>query len=236
MKSQIHEFKYQTNKILSKTTKIILALATVVLLSLFVTSCIPNTPSGNPTPSNTFNVNLATEVGGTVDTIIVVDGDSLSFQFFTSLSNEDFTRNLIISTNHSNFEILNTKEYPYNLNTSQYDNTQTPVNSNTINGGVLINDVYTANTWTPFFYVIQGFAKPYISISTLDITLSGWGLPSGYTYGMKKDIDQYIVLRKLKGTQHQYYWIKIRQDNSGASLGFKVLNGKYQMNSITTGQ
>lgn len=35
-----------------KTTKIILALATVLLLSLFATSCIPTTPTGgNPTPT-----------------------------------------------------------------------------------------------------------------------------------------------------------------------------------------
>ncbi|MCC6583935.1 MAG: hypothetical protein IT271_09550 [Chitinophagales bacterium] len=220
-----------------KSTKIIFTSATVLLLSLFATSCIPTTPvGGNPTPSNTFNVNLATEVGGTVDTIIVVDGDSLSFQFFTGLFNEDFTRNLIISTNHPNFEILNTKEYPYNLNTNQYDNTQTPVDANTINEGILINDAYTANPWLPFIYVVSGFAKPYINAATLDISLSGWGLPSGYTYGMKKNTDQYIVLRKLKNSQHQYYWIRVRQDNNGPYPGFKVLNGKYQMNSITTGQ
>jgi hypothetical protein len=239
MKSQIHELKYKTNKILSKTTKIFSFVKIILLLSVFVTSCIPNTPGGNPTPTNTFNVNLSNQLSQ-ADTIIVVDGDSLAFQLLT-YSFFGTTTFLILSTNNPNFEILNTKEYPYNLNTNQYDSTQTPDNGvNTIDGGILINDSYTANPWLPFITSPYQSIEllPYLSVSTLDLSMSD--RPSWFWYFMKKNIDQYIVLRKLEGSQYQYYWIKIRNviiHNATTYQNYvKIFNGKYQFNSITTGQ
>ncbi|MFN8297024.1 MAG: hypothetical protein U0T69_12565 [Chitinophagales bacterium] len=52
MKSKIHELKYQTNKILSKTTKTLFLSTAILLLSAFATSCIPNLPTGGPVSPN----------------------------------------------------------------------------------------------------------------------------------------------------------------------------------------
>ena len=55
--------------------------------------------------------------------------------------------------------------------------------------------------------------------------------------GLFKNTDQYIVFRKLKGAQYQYYWLKVRNNEQpGGSNTIQILNGKYQLNSITTGQ
>ncbi|HNL84270.1 MAG TPA: hypothetical protein PKO18_03460 [Chitinophagales bacterium] len=216
-----------------KSTNIIFS-SVLLFLSLLTSSCVSSTSDTDPIPTTTFDVNLFADAGSTNDTIIAVDGDSIAFQYISGVVNSDYHYYLVISSNQQNFEILDSKEYPYNLTTNQYDSTQSPIATNTLNEGVLINDAYTAYPWVSFIHINLGL-KPYLSISTLDIRLSGWGLPGGYRYGMKKNIEQYIVLRKLKGSQHQYYWIKIRQDPNGSSPGFKVLNGKYQLNSITTG-
>ncbi|MBK9793069.1 MAG: hypothetical protein IPP60_08180 [Sphingobacteriales bacterium] len=63
-----------------KTTKTIFFAIKVVLLSLLATSCIPTVPGGNPTPNNTFNVNIDNkDVKADPDnpkyTTVLVDGD-----------------------------------------------------------------------------------------------------------------------------------------------------------------
>jgi hypothetical protein len=80
-----------------KTTKIIFFAITVVLLSLLATSCIPTVPGGNPTPNNTFNVNIDNkDVKADPDnpkyTTVLVDGDTLLFAIFHTLTWLDFTQ------------------------------------------------------------------------------------------------------------------------------------------------
>jgi len=248
MKSQIHEFNYQTNKILSKTTKIIFALATVLLLSLLATSCIPNTPDGNPTPTNTFEVNInrdAVSIGRTVpDTskILVIDGDSITFRLFP-YSYYGVSVYLIITTNSPYFELLNVKQDGFNYYTNAYDTTHYYADAsdvNTLDSGIVVNDSYNTHAWLPFVFNAGRYYTPLFS------KLFQFNA-DGYQYliqGMPRNRNQYIILRKLKGTQYQYYWVRVRNDDSTPLLvtgdnliiNIKVLNGKYQMNSITTGQ
>ena len=44
--------------------------------------------------------------------------------------------------------------------------------------------------------------------------------------------DKYLVFRKQKGTSYLYFWVKVKYDSNGLN----ILNGKYQMDSIMTGQ
>ena len=52
------------------------------------------------------------------------------------------------------------------------------------------------------------------------------------------------MLRKLKGTHYQYYWIRVRNNTETPICGIYgydniqvlILNGKFQIDSIITGQ
>ena len=48
--------------------------------------------------------------------------------------------------------------------------------------------------------------------------------------------DKYIVLKKPKLAGNQYYWIKFRRTGVLGNETMEAINGKYQMNSIVTGQ
>lgn len=55
------------------------------------------------------------------------------------------------------------------------------------------------------------------------------------------DEDRFFVFRKIKGSAYQYYWVKVKYTpniagQNGGGYAFNVLTGKYQLNSIITGQ
>lgn len=226
-----------------KTTKIFTFTATIVLLSLFATSCIPTIPGGNPTPTNTFDVNINIDAGaqtGVVKTI-VIDNDSLTFGL-VSYSYYGTVTYFAVKTNSPNFEILNVKQDGFNLYTNAYDTTHyyaDPSDVNTLDSETLINNSYNANPWIPFLFSGSYYSTYFSKLFQFNY--------DGYQYltqGMPRNKNQYIVLRKLKGTQYQYYWIRVRNDDSAplvitggdCRINTKILNGKYQLNSITTGQ
>lgn len=234
-----------------KSTKTFLLVTIISLVSVFTISCTPETQN-QPLPTNTFDVNLSVPSNYTyTDTAktIFMDGDSIRFVL---LSNPTFIIEnlLLISVNVPNYEILKVKTYPFNLLTHAIDSTYFTRDMNSINSGVLINDSYTANTWDTLFYF-----NPSATVSFGSYDLSGKyatsplvslhsdvdGIP-WYKYEMPENTDQYIVFRKRINSQYQYYWLRTRNetvyssDSMNVTRTIKVLNGKYQMNSITTGQ
>ncbi len=127
--------------------------------------------------------------------------------------------------------MLNVKKYYYNTNTNTYDNTSTLADVNTLPGGVTINNSYMAHPWVSLFTS----GSNYVGFAILNISTDAG---SWYFNGLQRNTDEYVVLRKLIGTQYRYYWIKARVNNITVGsdlLEVKVLNGKYQMNSIVTG-
>lgn len=221
-----------------KTTKTILFATTIVLLSLFATSCIPTTPSGNPTPVNQFNIgasyhlDLQTSPQTGQPKTVFVDGDSLTFTvglgfYATTWSSVamDYSCSIYINgiplqSNTSGYSIL-ANTYNIDLSSSCF--------ASLFDAGATIDDNYTdsLNTFlTPAinnnFLLVQ---KNYVQQGTLD------------QFKFPLNTDKYIVLRKIKPLGNQYYWIKFRREGSYyLNENITAVSGKYQMNSITTGQ
>lgn len=214
---------------------IISSRITIVLLIIaLIPACIPNITT--PSASSTFNVNLtvSTNSNETKDTTIVVDGDSI--EFMLSHINQTFINYVVlgISTNSTNFSQLQVQKHFYDYSTNAYDQTNNVpslYDVNTINAGVLINPSYTANTWIPF----QSIGGKYVGKATLFVSSDA---SQNMFNGIRFNINEYIVLRKQTGSVFQYYWILVQSNETAPSSGIhrvKILNGKFQSNSITTG-
>lgn len=204
-------------------------VAVVAFISIFTTGCIP--PNGTVTPTNTFNVGLQSsrEQFTLQDTTLLIDGDSIHF-YINNFNFFDIVDYLIIGTNSNAYEYINIQSYSYETNTHQIDTTTLITDVNALNGGILINNAYNTHTWTPFVFT----NNQYICLSIL--FRSDDKNPS-LVNGLIKNKDQYIVFRKLKGSQYQYYWLRVRNnENNGSTNTIQIMNGRYQLNNITTGQ
>ena len=237
-----------------KPTKKIFLVATEFLLSLFLASC---TPDSRVTlqPTNAFDINISVlsnyERMDTVKTV-VVDGDSISFNLLNSedIVSSPMGTSLTLSVNSPNYEILRVKIYPYNYATHMIDSTYALNNLDVIPGGILINNSYTVNTWDTLYYLspdmaatygLPEYSDKYISLPPIVLHSGIDGTP-WIKYDMPENTDQYIMLRKRMNTQYQYYWIRTRNETVYSSDSvlltrtIKILDGKCQLNSITTGQ
>jgi hypothetical protein len=237
-----------------KTTKTIFFAIKVVLLSLLATSCIPTVPGGNPTPNNTFNVNIDNkDVKADPDnpkyTTVLVDGDTLLFAIFHTLTWLDFTQvdreHISIgfqpSTGHT-YEFYNLINYP--------EFTSTRGLYHTLGAGVTVGDTPdSTHEWIPF--ESQQFYTTSYDNEILFSQTNGNPIsfdPRPYWEGAQDAFnqDRFIVFRRLKGTAYQYYWVRIKMLDKSTVLQYLILglplpttfiyDGKYQMNSITTGQ
>jgi len=226
-----------------KTTKIILLLATVLLLGLLATSCIPTTPTGgNPEPTlvNQFNINITDQSlaydeqyihpsNAAIRKYLSIDGDSIKFKIIRSnywVPRQDFT----ISFKNANLNV----QFLTIINPTEPTNTYKilkPVLANVNIPFGIASD--TTLTWSNQYYLIgnpnniyyydsDGFNTGYESS---DISNRGY---HGITVG---DV-RYIIFRKLKGSDYQYYWVKLQYNANN----FSVLYGNYQLGNITTGQ
>ena len=205
----------------------------VAIVVLVITQgCTPSTPLLNPITTNTFDVNLILPQNDLtyMDTSLVVDGDTLSFDIHP-VSLFVITYYLLISTHSSNFEILNVKKYFYNNYWNVYDSTHSQLDVNTLSAGITIDNNYTTNPWQSF----APFNNTNASLSILHEDSDGF---SAVTNGLRINTDEFFVLRKLIGTKYQYYWIRARVDGDYNTSKYspKILDGKYQLNSIITGQ
>ena len=237
-----------------KTTKTIFFAITVVLLSLLATSCIPTVPGGNPTPNNTFNVNIDNkDVKADSDnpkyTTVLIDGDTLLFAIFHTLTWIDFTQvdrehisiGFQSSTGHT-YEFYNLINYP--------EFTSTIGLYHTLGAGVTVGDTPdSTHEWIPF--ESQQFYTTSYDNEILFSQTNGNPIsfdPRPYWEGAQDAFnqDRFIVFRRLKGTAYQYYWVRIKMLDKSTVLQYLILglplpttfiyDGKYQMNSITTGQ
>ncbi len=225
-----------------KTTKIIFFATTAILLSFLTTSCIPTTPvGGNPTLSNQFDINIS-DLGLAYDEMynhpanvsvkkyIAVDGDSIKFKIIRSiymLPRQDFF--ITFKNPNAGFQFLT------EIDSSNPTNTYKELRP--IAAGINIPSQISSDTtlvWTNQ-YATQTI--PYNNTSYYDA--------DGFYFGHEdSDINnrghhsinvgdiKYIVFRKPVGNNYQYYWVKLQYNLTD----FSVLNGRYQMNSITTGQ
>jgi hypothetical protein len=210
-----------------KSIKTIFLATTAVLLSLLTTSCIPTTPGGNPTPSNQFDINITYTLNyGENKKIIVVDGDSIKFRLTYGYGNWVVGKQFSINTKglNSTFEILTNNNFtnnnnhittfaanfnvPNDIDTSYSWKTQNPISAEW--------NEYDNFNFSFYFQAVDGGLNP---------------IPIPQFSGFPSNNDRYIILRKLKGYSYQYYWIKLKNAN-----GLTLQNGRYQMDSITTGQ
>lgn len=217
-----------------KTKIISVQMAIIIFIILVLQACVPT--SSTPLASGTFNVNqtVKTDAYEIKDTTVVIAGDSI--EFMLSHINQHFIDYVVlgISTSSNSFSQLQVQKHFYDYSTNAYDQTNNVpslYDVNTINAGVLINSSYSANNWIPF----QPYAGKYIGQASLFVSSDA---SENMFNGVRFNTNEYIVLRKQTGSVFQYYWILVQANETSPASGIhrvKILNGKFQSNSITTG-
>jgi hypothetical protein len=218
-----------------KSIKTFFFAITVILLSLLIESCNPNSTNLNPDPLNEFEINLI-DTNPSLQTFtdistVIIDNDTLEFDLKSGISGT-FQANsvLAIRTNSSNFESLTVLQYPQDRFLNTTDSNGVPSISGVVNSGKFIDS--TIEFWVPFLTNTVSGRKFY---GVFPLYLNSDASPAIY-YGAIFGQNQYVVFRKLKGINYQYYWVRIIcQYGVFFPEKISVLNGKYQLNSITTG-
>ena len=105
-------------------------------------------------------------------------------------------------------------------------------NKGFISANIQIDSSDTTNQWTLFAYGSSSYQLVRGTI-TYSFDLFKNDLPY--------NTDRYIFFRKFKTSGYMYYWVKIRYTDNVNILQYhdytiSVASGKYQMNSIITGQ
>ena len=214
---------------MKKITTTIKTMLLAAIVLVMAQSCIPTTPvGGNPTPidtsGNTFRVNISSYTISPFGTnsqnkTLSLDGDALLFST---------TANIVFAGGSTHDFYINPgspNSYEYLANT-QYYSYATPIEANVrINQNDLdgINKWITLNTTNNQIYFGAGTILPYNILENI-IPLS---------------TNRYIVFRKTKASGYQYCWVKIKYEkdsNITNKYTLSVLDGKYQMDSIITGQ
>ena len=217
-----------------KTKIISVQLAIIIFIVFALQACVPTATT--PTASGTFNVNMSVQTDSNTmkDTTIVIAGDSI--EFMLSHVNQHFIDYVVlgISTSSNSFSQLQVQKHFYDYSMNAYDQTNNVpslYSVNTINAGVLINNSYTANNWIAF----QPIGGKYVGQATLFVSSDA---SENMFNGVRFNTNEYIVLRKQTGSVFQYYWILVQANETTPTSGIyriKILNGKVQSNSITTG-
>lgn len=205
------------------TTYKTICLSAIVLL--LAQGCIPTVPGGNPTPLNGFDINISSNtstsaIGNSQTKTLYINGDSLVFSTSVIVG-------LLGGASH-NFIVkpMSSDVYEYMANT-QYSPYATPIAANI---HINQNDLDTINKWVS---INETNNEVYFGEGTIL-----WPLNILQDV-MPVNSERYVVFRKLKSTGYQYYWIKMKYTdelNLHLKYTLSILNGKYQMNSIVTGQ
>lgn len=214
---------------MKKITTIFKTMLLAVVVFVMAQSCIPtgvNTPT-----SGTFNVGIndfgLSQTGNISSKIVVVDGDSLGFVLRW---NPYVTLCEILSVNYKSssnsiYEFLSLKNGSELISLPLGKSISSVLDSN--------YQWNPAGTQMPQFLIpgYERFDKTFGLSGCLPLV--GPYIESGFFTG-----DNYLVFRKLKPTGYLYYWIKVShlQIYILSNGNLNVLNGKYQMNSIVTGQ
>ena len=218
---------------MKKVQSIFKTIGLIAVVLLVAQGCIPTVPGGNPTPaSGTFDIGL-NDGNATYDhpnyKVVKVDDDSLLFVFFTT-TGWGTRRHITIG-----YKSSTGNQYEF------YAGTQADSNSlNTLPRGVTVNGIPDAgHVWQPFtqqVWYTTRFDKEILldEENSIDFVWYWKDIPN---------MERYIVFRRLRGAVYEYYWVwtgamftTAFPYNSPMTLGTFLFNGKYQMNSITTGQ
>ncbi|QQR97397.1 MAG: hypothetical protein IPK18_11050 [Sphingobacteriales bacterium] len=215
-------------------TRMLIIISIIIVVSAFFTSCVPTPGGSGTTPSGTFNIGISATFdyfydwwdfpfGISKDTskIILIDGDSIRF----NATSAEYTESGILTRSYASIQInvLNNQANNYQLlyiedslfRSSSQDGLKT-INNNT----------YTQDKWK----VISTVSKHYL-------------------FPLPMNFEKYIVFRKLKpNNQYLYFWLKVKGKMYKANrihpyygetsiniIETHCLNGKYQLNNITTG-
>lgn len=201
-----------------------------MVVLLLAQGCIPTVPGGNPTPAtNGFNVGLNYYYPLTNTPqykVIKVDDDSLLFAIFKG----GYTYISI------GFKSSTGNQYEF------YAGTHADSNSlHTLPAGVTVNATPDAgHTWQAF-QPQAWFDTPFNSELLLSEETS---VDFATVWKDIPNANRYIVFRRLKGSGYQYYWVKVGATFTGVPMfvglqmtaSTHVFNGRYQINSIVTGQ
>ncbi len=200
---------------MGKINSIFKTIVAVAIVLIMAQGCVP--VGGNTPTSGTFNVGILSKAGISQATnvqnkILVLDGDSILFSTdFTVSTGSGFSHNIFIKP-------LSNNVYEH----IAYSGLFLP--------NTTINSTDTTKHWLQFAngngsYLLSGTSVLY----KFDL----------FTDYLPFNADRYIVFRKQKQNGYLYFWLKVRYTddlNLHLSYTLNVLNGKYQMNSIVTGQ
>ena len=212
----------------------------VTIVFAMVQSCIPNDPVVNPVlTSGTFNVNinsLRDSVGYNLygeKKILWIDDDSIGFQINQSFNPGFSILSFTIGTKSS---AGNSYEF--------YNNTlDDSVQMSYLSAGINVTHLDTVK-WIPSFVVPNGLPTTQFTFDGFDRVrqiYEGTILTIPVMLHMPENTNKYFVFRKQKGSSYMYYWVKANVSYNAAetkNYGYTVniLDGKYQMDSIITGQ
>jgi hypothetical protein len=202
--------------------------AAVVLV--MAQGCIPTTPvGGNPTPTNTFGVYFSDE-GVTTSInkykLIVTGDDSIYFTF-------DFY-NYFGTTSES----LNIYFQSSTGSITEYLTDTTLAAIPTIPSGILVNNNMDNRYYNWVSTPTISLAAPYSNFNQKFYAFGSAPWAVGPFLKMPVLQDRYFVFRRLKGTNYNYYWIKVNATLGNGPGNFVITfsNGRCQMDSIITGQ
>ena len=200
---------------MKKITTLFKTMLLAVVVLVMAQGCIPTTPvGGNPTITGTFEVNIS---DGSIlqQTILDSSQHRITKKIFVDNDSIEFT--FVIESNgyNTNNERLYSESFLIETDYNAIHNYGFLVGLS--NGGSSIPS--TINN-ASYYWQSSGswLAAPQI------------GIPIFTSVSTMQD--KYLVFRKQKGTSYLYFWVKLKYDSNGLN----ILNGKYQMDSIITGQ
>ena len=240
---------------MKKINSIFKTIVVVAIVLVMAQGCVP--AGGNTPTSGTFNVGIddhniwnGPNFTDKITKIVVVDGDSLLF-CIRRIGSWAREQNFAIYTKSSTgniYEFLSTKNnspyveyYPF-----------TPLNQGVTIPSAIDTTLYQWNAdvqFNPYYYDNIGNTEYDNHFGITGASVSGFtALEYCHNNGngtfdcrWLKAGTNYFVFRRLKPTGYQYYWVKLINSVGlasvyGTGMYFRIENGKYQMNSIITGQ
>jgi len=204
-----------------------------IIISCLELSCIENTPITPTATAFNFHLERNHNEAGVVDTTLIIDGDSVSFNITVMQIIFSYFASYSVTINADSCEKLESNKYWYNYSTNMIDSVNVTPKTypvNTIGQNVLINSSYTAHPWKPFFISGTSYTSGGILFAQTDA--------SPYIFnGIHHNTNEYFVFRKPKAGNYQYYYIKLNvvpYTLTPDIYRLSINGGKYKQASINT--
>ena len=225
---------------MKKITTTIKTMFIAAIVLVMAQSCVPNEPvDGNPMPnSGTFNVGI-NSLGDSIGyklfgqkKVLWIDEDSIGFKINYNVGPGSILNFNIASKSSGG----NSYEFYNNMLDDSVQMSYLPA-------GINVTHLDSVS-WIPSFEVPDGVPSSQLTFEGFDrmrLIFEGTILFNPITFRIPENTNKYFVFRKQKGNSYMYFWVKAtvsydvnEPKNSGYSIN--ILNGKYQMDSIITGQ